>query len=51
MIQQMKPDLRGERETSDERLVKKIRLDKKPTFCKVSHEKQYKFNEQVRDKV
>ena len=38
-LSQMKQDLREERETSDERLVKKIRLDKKPTFRKVSHEK------------
>ena len=47
----MKEELREERESADERLVKKIHLDKKPTFRKVSHEKQYEYNEQVRDKV
>ena len=47
----MKEELREERESADERLVKKIRLDKKPTFRKVSHEKQYEYNELVRDKV
>ena len=47
----MKEELREERESADERLVKKIRLDKKLTFRKVSHEKQYEYNELVRYKV
>lgn len=41
--------MREERETADERLVKKIRLDSKPTFRKQGHEKQYLFNDQVRE--
>ena len=31
--------------------MKKIRLEKRPVFKKISHEKQFNFNEQVRDKV
>ena len=38
-------------ELADKRLVKKICLDTKPTFWKKSHEKQYMFNEQIRDKL
>ena len=39
-----------EREAADERLVKRIKLDSRPTFRKRGHEKQYMFNEQVREK-
>ena len=46
-LSKMKEELREERETANEWLVKKIRLDKKPTFRKVSHKKQYEFNELV----
>ena len=38
-------------ESADDRLVKRMRLDTKPAFKKRDHEKQYQFNEQVRDKV
>ena len=47
----MKRELKEERESANERLVKKIRLDNKPTFRKKSHKKQFLFNEQVRDKL
>ena len=44
---QMKWELKEECESADERLVKKIRLDSKPTFRKCGHEKQFMFNEQI----
>ena len=51
-LSQMKRKLMEERESADNRLVKKMRLEKRPVFIKkISHEKQYEFNEQVRDKV
>lgn len=50
-LSHMKRELMDERESADERLVKKIRMDSKPSFRKKSHEKQYVFNEQVRDKL
>ena len=43
--------MKREMESADVRLVKKIRLDTKPTFKKQGHEKQHQFNEQVRDKI
>ena len=43
--------MKREMESANDRLVKKMRLDSKPTFKKRGHEKQYQFNEQVRDKV
>lgn len=46
-LTQMKRELKEERESADERLVKKIRLDSKPTFQKRGHEKQFMFNEQI----
>ena len=48
-LSSMRKEMRDERETADERLVKKIRLDSKPTFKKRGHEKQFLFNEQVRE--
>ena len=50
-LSQMKRELMEERESADDRLVKKMRLEKRPVFKKISHEKQFDFNEQVRDKV
>ena len=47
----IKKDLTLERESADDRLVKKLRLDSKPSFRKKGNEKQYVFNEQVRDKL
>ena len=38
-------------EESDDRLVKKIRLDNKLMFKKCGHKKQYQHNEQVRKKL
>ena len=48
-LSSIRKEMRDERETADERLVKKIRLDSKPTFKKRGHEKQFLFNEQVRE--
>ena len=31
--------------------MKRMRTDKQPTFKKPGHEKQYQFNEEVRDKL
>ena len=47
----IKRDLTSERESADDRLVKKLRLDSKPSFRKKGNEKQFVFNEQVRDKL
>ena len=46
----MKRELTEERERADERLVKRMKLEKMPTFKKKSHEVQYRFNEEVRSK-
>ena len=48
----MKRELSEEREASNERLVKRIKLDKAPVFKKKSrNEKQFQFNEEVREKL
>ena len=47
----MKRELMEERESADDRLVKKMRLEKRPVFKKINHEKQFEFNDQVRNKV
>ena len=47
----MKRELSDEREASNERLVKRIKLDKAPVFKKKSNEKQFHFNEEVREKL
>ena len=43
--------MKREIESADDRLVKRMRLDTKPTFKKRGHDKQHQFNEQVRDKI
>ena len=43
--------MKREMESSDDRLVKRMRLDTKPTFRKRGHEKQHQFNEQMWDKM
>ena len=43
----LKRELAGDREAADERLLKKMRLEKSPIFKKKTHEKQFKFNEEV----
>lgn len=37
--------MKREMESTDDRLVKKMRLDTKPTFKKGGHKKQHRFNE------
>ena len=49
--EQMKKELCEEREAADERLVKKMRLDKGVTFRKKGNERQHQFNEKVKDKL
>ena len=44
-------EMKREMEAVDDQLMKKMRLDSKPTFKKRGHEKQFLFNEQVRDRV
>ena len=46
----MKRELSDEREAANKQLVKRIKLDKGPTFKK-SNEKQYHFNEEVLEKL
>ena len=49
-LSDMRREMRDEREAADERLVKKIRLDSRPTFRKRGHEQQFLFNEQIRER-
>ena len=42
-----KRELSDDREAADDRLLKKMKLEKAPTFKKKTHEKQYHFNEEV----
>ena len=39
-LSQMKHKLMEERESADDQSVKKMRLEKRPSFKKISHEKQ-----------
>ena len=48
-MQSMKRELVEDREAANERLVKRIRLEKAPSFKKKGHEKQFRFNEEVRE--
>ena len=50
-IQTMKRELSTEREAANESLAKRIRLDRGLVFKKKTHEKQYCFNEEVREKI
>lgn len=47
----LKREIAGDREAADERLLKKIKLEKAPTFKKKLHEKQFQFNEEVACKL
>ena len=47
----MKRELSEEREAADERLVKKMRLDKGIPFKRKANEKQHNFNEEIKDKI
>ena len=51
MVNLLYSAMKREMESADDRLIKKIRLDTKPTFKKRGHEKQHQFNKQVRDKI
>jgi hypothetical protein len=46
----MKRDLTQEREQADERLVKRMKMEKAPTFKHKSHEVQYTFNKEIKAK-
>ena len=50
-LSQLCCELKDERESADERLIKKMRLEERLTFRKIGNEKQYKFNEEVQDKL
>ena len=50
-MKSMKQEFCEEREATDERLVKKMRLDKGVTFKKKGNENQHQFNEKVKDKI
>ena len=47
----MKRELTEERDAADERLVKKMRLDKGILFKRKGNEKQHDFNEKVKDTI
>ena len=42
--------LKREREAADERLVKRMKMEKRPTFKKKAHKKQFIFNDSNIDK-
>ncbi|MCG8626973.1 MAG: hypothetical protein MJE68_33855, partial [Proteobacteria bacterium] len=44
----LKRELAVEQEAADEKLIKKLKLEKAPVFRKKGHEKQYHHNEEVR---
>ena len=48
---QLKRELVEEHGEANERLAKKLRLDSQPVFKKKGHEKQFKFNCSVEDKI
>ena len=50
-ISSMKHELATEREAADEKLVKRLKLEKAPVFKKKGNERQYRHNEEVRLKV
>ena len=50
-MSKLKRELAGDREAADERLLKKMKLEKAPTFKKKAHEKQYLFNKEVASKL
>ena len=47
----LKRELAGDREAADNWLLKKLKLEKAPTFKKKAHEKQFQFNEEVATKL
>ena len=50
-VASLKRELADDREAADERLLKKLKLEKAPSFKKKTHEKQYHFNEEVSSKM
>ena len=50
-VASLKRELVSDREAADERLLKKLKLEKAPSFKKKTHEKQYLFNEEVSSKL
>ena len=46
-----KRELVGDKESADEQLLKKMKLEKPPVFKKKTHNKQYHFNEKVTCKI
>ena len=47
----LKRDLSQERSEADERLVKRLKADKKTGFKKKGNERQYAFNEEVHETI
>ena len=50
-VSNLKRELAEEQEAAHERLAKRMKLDRAPIFKKKAHEKQYYFNETVKDKI
>ena len=50
-ISALKRELSQDREAADERLLKKMKLEKAPTFRKKTHEKQFQFNKELACKM
>ena len=47
----LKRELASDREVADDRLLKRLKMEKAPSFKKKTHEKQYFFNEEVSSKM
>ena len=50
-VSNLKRELAEEQEAAQEHLAKWMKLDRAPVFKKKAHEKQYYFNETVKDKM
>jgi len=50
-LSSLKRELTSDRQAADDCLLKKLKLEKVPTFKKKAHEKQFVFNEEVSSKV
>ena len=50
-LSSLKGELTSDRQATDNRLLKRLKLEKVPTFKKTAHEKQFIFNEEVSSNV
>ena len=48
---QLRCKLKDKHESADERLIKRMQMEKMATSRKIGHDKQYKFNEEAQEKL